>query len=819
MKCKLILLIVALFSLSFSHAQTTDTLQNNVSAKFRLHGKITDDKGTPLSFVNVVLLKAVDSSLATTTLTNDEGKFELTVPDAGRYFIKYISLGFIEKRTEAMDISNSEKAIDLGVTILKTDSKTLQTVDVTALRPTITMEADKMVVSVEGTAMAAGNTAFSVLSRAPGVFVDGEGNIQLNGKGGVTVMIDGKLTYLSAQDLRTMLESMPAENLKNIEVITNPSSKYDAEGTSGILNLNLKKNTLQGTNGFVQTAYNYNFRQQHGGSVSGRINHKSGNWNSFVSTDFSRRVGGRDATFTRIFYGERETIYFDQTAEGNHLIQGPPTVRMGTDYNLNDNHSIGVMGSFVKNRVEQDFLTQTYIGNEPGNPSQFIDADNISSNTYSNISTNLHYTGKLDTLGTMLTSDFDYVRIWNRGHTNMDNYYTNVATGEQTTDLLYSNTPSNFDIYSGKVDFTLPINKVYKVELGTKASQVTSDNDFDFYFNNDALVLDPQRTNHFRYKESIYAGYLNWSGPVTKNISVQGGLRVEHTASIANLITTGDVTKRNYTDLFPSLFIQQNVSENYTINYNYTRRLNRPSYGSLNVFKAYRDPFTYYQGNPYLRPQYTHAFSVTQMFKSKYIVTFKYNIFKDALEEVPTLDVEEGVTVYTTGNLNSGTEYGLTAVAPFKIMNKWDSQNTLTLFNNRNTFQSNLGEIVNEQFLVSLQSLHTIQLPKDFRTELNLLVRGPQANGLYRMAPVYRVDFALKKSFMDSKIDLALNVVDVFESFRFLWAADIAGNVSDFDQYFRVRTISLSLRYNFSRGQKVEQKRRSSGPEEVNRTN
>ena len=781
-----------------------------------LTGKLADDKGKPVGFANVALLKSNDSSFAAGALTDTTGSFSITTPDGGTYFLKFTAIGFGERKTEVFEVTGAEFAKNFATLTLKGESKTLQEVSVLALRPTIVQLADRMVVSVEGTAMAAGNTAYAVLSRAPGVFIDADGNIQLNGRSGVTVMVDGKLTYLSARDLRTMLEAMPAENLKNIEIITNPSAKYDAEGNSGILNINLRKNTQQGMNGSVFTTYNYNFQQQHGGSVGGSINHKSGKWNSFLNVDASRRVGGRDATFTRIFYGAK-TTYFDQDAVGNYLNQGPPTIRLGTDYSFNSKHSLGAMASFVKNTGDQDFLTDTYLGNAPKNASQLIEADNISTNTYRNFTTNLHYTGKLDTLGTLLTSDLDYVKITNRGYTNMYNYYTDLASGEKKQEFLFSNTPSGFDIYSGKIDLTLPIKKVYKIETGVKGSRVISENDFSFYFNNGALVLDPNRTNHFKYNESIYAGYLNWNGPLSKKLTAQTGLRLEHTASTANVITSGDVTKRSYTNLFPSVFLQQKVSDNYGINYSYSRRLSRPNYGALNTFKAYRDPYTWYQGNAFLRPQYTNSFSVTQTFKRLYVLTLNYQLYKDAMAEVPIINVDSATTVYTTGNLSKGKSMGLSAVAPLKIMKKWDSQNTATLSYVKNETETNLGPVENSQLFAMLQSNHTILLPKSIRMEMNVLVRGPAANGLYIMAPMQRLDVAFKKTFL-KKLDVALNVVDVFKSFRYVWTTDIGGQVNDFNQYFRVRTIGVSLRYNFSKGQKVEQKRRSGSVEEVNRT-
>ncbi|HEU4470856.1 MAG TPA: TonB-dependent receptor [Flavisolibacter sp.] len=779
-------------------------------------GRITDDKGGALAFVNVSLLKAADSSLAAGAVTDKEGKFSLVRLTPGHYLLRFTAIGYAPHTLPAFDVRDPAFTRDFGTIALKPDVQALKEVSVTALRPSIVQMADRLVVSVEGTAMAAGNSAFAVLARAPGVFIDPEGNIQLNGRSGVTIMLDGKLTYLSARDLRTMLESMSAENIKNIEIITNPSAKYDAEGTSGILNINLKKNTRQGINGSVFISEAYNFYGQHSYSAGGNLNVKSGRWNAFLMSDFNHREGGRNGVFTRVFYGTN-TTYFDQTATGNFRVEGPPSVRLGADYSLNDRHTIGFMGYYNTNTLRADFLTETLIGDAPKKPSQFIDADNFNSNTFSNFTGNLHYTGKLDTLGTTLSADFDYVRIQNRGEAFLNNYYRDLSSGQQTQDLLYNNTPNKFDIYSLRIDFSKPLKQGRKLELGGRASSIDSDNDFSFYFNNGVRVPDPSRTNYFIYREKIYAGYANWSGPVSSKLTLQAGLRLEHTASLGNSITTGQRTPRNYTNLFPSVFLQQKVSNNYGLNYSYSRRLNRPNYGSLNPFRAYRDPYTWYEGNTALRPQYTHSFSIAQVIRQRYNITLSYQLQKDVISEIPLLYVDDTLTVYTTGNVNDGQSIGMTGIAPVKISKKWDSQNTLVLSYNKFSFVSNNGKLENEQLFFLIQSNHTILLPKELRLEVNLMYRGPAASGLYRIASMHRTDLGLKRSFFNKKLDVTLNANDIFKGFRYLWTTDINGNVNDFNQYFRLRSIGLTLRYNFSKGQKVNVKQRTA-IEELNRT-
>ncbi len=193
--------------------------------------------------------------------------------------------------------------------------------------------------------------------------------------------------------------------------------------------------------------------------------------------------------------------------------------------------------------------------------------------------------------------------------------------------------------YSAKLDFTYSITKYHKFETGVKASQVISDNNPKFNFNNGSLQLDPLRTNQFKYRENIYAAYLNWSGKLSERFTGQAGLRAENTQSLGKSLTTGEVNERNYLNLIPSLFLQQKVHENCGINYSYSRRLTRPNYGSLNPFRFYRDPNTFEEGNPKLRPQYTQSFTVTQNFKKQYVLTTSYNYNRDVMAEIPILDV------------------------------------------------------------------------------------------------------------------------------------------------------------------------------------
>ncbi|MFD2571049.1 outer membrane beta-barrel protein [Spirosoma soli] len=806
----LLLLFMCLILISsVTSAQTTG----------RLTGTLKDEAGAAISFGTVAVMKASSTSIAMGGVSEVDGTFSIQAPTAGTYFLRITAVGYKLLETPPFTVTGASFAKNFGTIALKSDVKQLKEVNVQALQPTITQEADRMVVSVEGTAMVAGNTAYQMLAKIPGVFIDQEGNIQLNGRSGVTVMLDGKLTYLSARDLRTMLEAMSAENVKNVEIITNPSAKYDAEGSSGILNINLKRNTQRGMNGSLYAGYTYNGKQ-HGYNSGATINYKNGPWSSFATLDWARRVGGREATFTRVFYGAQQTTYFDQVATGNFQSQGPPAIRIGTDYSLNDRHSIGVMAYYNNNRAYSDFLTDTYVGSAPNRPSSYINADNYTTSQFSNLATNLHYSGKLDTAGTTLTADLDYVRITNPARSDFFNYFRDLNSDQpDSTDFLFTDIRSGYTIYAAKMDFTRPFSRGRKLEIGAKTSRVISDNDARFYLNNsDVPVLDTRRTNHFYYREYIYAAYLNWNSKLGERYTVQAGLRAEQTVSNGQLLTTGQETNRSYLSLFPSVFVQQKVNADYDISYSYSRRIQRPNYGNLNPFVLYRDPYTWWQGNPYLRPQYTHAFSITHNLKKKYSLVMSYQLVNDVIAELPLLDTEKATTVYYIGNVNDGHNLSLTGIIPIKFGKRWESSNTLVMSYNKYNTVVNQTSIANDRVFYMIQSNQTIQLPFDLRAEINGSYRGPTAYGLYFVDSQWWIHLALKKTFLNKALDVSVNANDIFKGQRIKTATVVDRNINEFDQYFRARSLGITLRYKFNRGQKVDERRRNNSLEELNRT-
>jgi outer membrane receptor for ferrienterochelin and colicin len=780
-----------------------------------LSGYVLDEKEQAAGFVNVAVLDAATAKVVTGAIADMDGRFQIKTPAAGNYQLKISGLGYMELQTPAFEVSSPGDSKNFGKLQMKADIKTLGEVQVQTMRPTVTMHPDKMVVSVEGTAQASGSTAYEVLAKSPGVWVDQDGNIQLNGKGGVQVMLNGRRSYLSGKELQNLLQSMPAENLQDLEIITNPSSRYDAEGASGIININLKKGQESGINGSIYGGYQYNKLSTY--TSGAEISHKKGNWNSFGSINFNRRKRYRDMEMDRIFLAEDgSTTEFDQTGyDLNERLE--PSLRLGTDYDLNERHSIGVMANLTLNRSDMSFNTESYLRN---GENLFIDATNLNEGSYANGTYNFHYLGKLDTTGTTLSADLDYVHINSDDESSFRNvFFTQPFTTPDAEELLRNENPTSYDIYSGKVDFTKQLSKKTKLEAGAKASHVKSDNELRFYeVRDEREELDDKRSNHFIYTENIYAAYTNLSATLSDKWSLQAGLRAEQTESSGHSLTKNEKTDRSYLDLFPTLFVQQEVTDNYQVSYKYSRRINRPYYENLNPFLFYLDPYTSAQGNPLLRPQYINSFEVTQTLKQTYNLVLGYATTKDFIAEVPEQNPETNATVFQQQNVKDLKSATATLVAPIKVSDKWEISNNVTGMYQEYTNVTNSGMVVNDQLSVIANSNHTLLLPHGLRLEAGANYQGPLVYGMYQVKDQWWLDAGLKHSFLDDKLSVALNVTDIFKSRVLHVKTELNGNVNAIEQYQGHQGVRLNLRYSFNKGTKFEAKKRNTSLDELNRT-
>jgi hypothetical protein len=307
-------------------------------------------------------------------------------------------------------------------------------------------------------------------------------------------------------------------------------------------------------------------------------------------------------------------------------------------------------------------------------------------------------------------------------------------------------------------------------------------------------------------------------------MNIKLGLRGEHTYSDGRSVTIDSTTIRDYFNLFPSVFVQHNTTENYQFNINYSRRIDRPQYRSLNPFIFYLDPYTWAQGNPLLLPQYTHSFQLTQTFYKKYTVILGYSQTKQFITEVPRQDVENLTTAFVTDNVDDSYSVNANFILPVELSKKISLNNNLTVWHQEfSTYvvdPINTGEnieVVNTQTSWSARSTATWKLNKTSRAEITADYRSSIVFGVYRLDPNWGVDLGYRKSIFDNKVDMSINARDIFKTRLIAGGADIAPNVNVFDQYFRTRSVSFALTYKFSKGEKFRSSQRQLNLDEVNR--
>ncbi|MBC5773116.1 TonB-dependent receptor [Pontibacter sp. KCTC 32443] len=780
-----------------------------------LTGAVKDEQGQPVGFANVALLEASNAKVINGTTADAEGRFQIKSPGKGTYFLRFNFLGYVQLNSEPFEVTGDSFTKDFGSTTLKENAQVLQVVEVQAMRPTIVAYADKMVVNVEGTALAGGSSAYEVLSNSPGVWIDQNGELKLNGKAGVKVMINNKLVHITGKELQNLLQNMSGDNIKELEIITNPSAKYDAEGASGIINISLKQHKETGLNGSLHAGYQYN--ELNGYTAGAEVNYKKGPWNSFAGFDFAERATFRTNNMKRTFQGQQNSgLNQNLREEGTSTV---PTFRIGSDFDLNQQHSIGFLAdvSFYNTRNQIKTLAKLTDGN-PEND-LLIDALNNGRSDNQNSAVNLHYLGKLDTLGTTFSADFDYVRLYSQSDATFVNRLDSlgVPAGVSISRLMYEN-PNNYDIYAAKADFSKAIGKAGKLELGAKASHVISDNELKFYEETDGKMLpDVKRSNHFIYKENILAAYASFSTVIGSKLSMQAGLRAEQTFAEGNSVTMGQKTNRDYLDLFPTLFVQHSVNDNYQVSYSYNRRVNRPQYSDLNPFIFYIDPYSWVVGNPYLKPQYTNAFSVTQTISQRYNVVVGYAVTKDFITEIPQQNAADKTTYFQQQNVEDMKSINATVIVPVQVLPTWQINNTATGLFHKFTKELDHQMQANEQVTFMLQSNHSIQMPKDVKLEVNAGYQGPMAYGLYHINANWGVDAGLKRSFMDDKLDVSVGITDIFKTKRMAGTIDIDGNKIESDQYRGTQSFKINLRYRFSQGSEFKSGKISMNLDEVNR--
>ncbi len=782
----------------------------------QISGQVKDAKGEPVAFATVALHQTTDSALITGIAADLDGVFTLPSPETGAYYLQLSAVGYQPLRSAAFQVSGPSFSKTFDIFIMEENVEMLDEVVVEAMQSQVVSKGDKLVMNVGNTMLATESSAYEVLKEAPGVYADQNGELQLNGKSGIKIMIDGRDTYVTGGELKSMLENMPAKNIDAIEVISNPSAKYDAEGAAGVINIRLTRNEQSGFNGSVYTDYRYNNLHQY--STGANLNYKKGAWSSFANIDLSRSGRLRSMSLYREYHDDKQVAYFSQEGTDARNKQ-TPSIRLGSDIDLGKQHSLGFTANLSYDDTFQEWPTLSTLTDDDPGADVLIDAKNTIEGQSLDQTYNLHYTAKLDTAGAELSANFDYVRLQNQANSRFRNSYTFLATDAVEREIFTTANPSSYDILAGRLDYVQPISRWNgQLETGAKFSHVISTNNLDFF----ELVDDVERPmterfNNFTYLEDIYAAYVSVSSRINDSWSLQAGLRAEYTNSEGRSATLNEVNQRNFFNLFPSVSLQQKVNDNYQISYGYSRRINRPRYSKLNPYVFYLDPYTFVQGNPQLRPQYTHALQITQTINRQYNIMLGYDYSTDFVTELPSIDSETRITVLTEGNVETFRNLSARIVAPLQIGKKWTMNNMISAA--YQIFETTIDEVdyYNARLFFSARSTSRIKLPAGFTMELSADYRGPLAHGVYKIGGQWGADAGFQRKVMRDKLSISLRFQDIFRTRRIHGTIGLGENVGRIDQYMNDQSVMLGLRYNFSKGARFENKKRQHRLEELQR--
>ncbi|HZY37092.1 MAG TPA: outer membrane beta-barrel family protein [Mucilaginibacter sp.] len=804
---KIFFILLAVFPAAslFGQGNTTGTVS----------GILKDETGKPMDYATVSLLKAQDSTVVKGTLSNETGAYTFDRIPTGTYIIKATEVGYSKTVSNAFTLVAGSLNVNVPVLKMQPASHSLSTVNVTAAKPLIEHKVDMTVMNVANSVLAAGNSAMDILERAPGVSVDKDDNISLKGKQGVTVMINDKLTYLSATQLATLLRSTDGNTIQSIEIITNPSAKYDAAGNSGIINIKLKKNKQAGTNGSVTLGAGYGKYGKDNETLN--LNHKEGNLNIYGTFSHNDNKRFQDIGLMRIITDSTgHKTYFNQFTNLPE-IDHDNSYRLGADYDLSSKNTIGFLVSGYFNGEDDDNDTRTYIGQNFAEVDSSLHTISPIHQTYHNIAFNLNDSWKLDTLGQELSADLDYSKFANgsvAGYTT--DFFLPDGSMQHPEAFLGNITPSNIDIRTAKIDYTKPLGKSLKFETGLKFSDVKTTNDLLQADSLNAAYID---NNRFVYDEKIDAGYINFNRDF-KNYSVQAGLRAEYTSSSAvgdSANTVKDIP-RHYLDFFPSLFINHTINDKNEISLSYSRRIDRPQYDNLNPFVYHLDPYTYQKGNPYLKPQYTNNFELNYTYNKNITLTLGYSRTTDVITEIPGTDPATKVSFVTNDNLQTQNAYNINLYAPYTVTKWWEGNVNITGFYlgfvSNNLEGQNLN---NGQAAYQVRATETFTPVSGYKFEVTSNYQSALVYGLFNVKPQYSTDAGVSHSFAGKKANIKFSVSDVFNQRTNNVTSFYANNYLIINQKRETQVARLTFTYNFGNSKIKAREHQGGADDEKNR--
>lgn len=762
-----------------------------------IRGKVKErGSDKTLEFANVALLSVSDSSVVGGVMTGLDGGFDF-ITKPGKYILR---VGFIGYESHFRDLDLGERRnVNLGTIALALDAANLEEVVVEGVKSIFESDIDKRRYDVENSIVAEGATASELLETLPSIQIDDEGGITMRGSGEILIYINGRPSNLSGDDAESILSQFPANSIKSVELITNPSSRYDAAGVGGIINIILKKNEKTGFNG--QANVSVGTRDKYNAGVN--LNYGAGNVNYYASYNYQNRRLFRESDVFRENRIGNSSPFLDQDSYGErvditHLIRG------GFDYNITENKTFGfyAQGNF-RDREGFTDLNQRSLNSFRTLDSLYVRNQNDTRESF-NAETGVNYDWEIDTLGQRLFTSLSYSRDQRTQLENYEQLFFNEAN-EAVPDnnlIQLNNVPQTSDLYVFQLDYIKPFANGGSLESGLKGTYSIWDRGQEFSQGDIGNNFNPAPidsiSDNFIFKEDVYAAYMSYRNRVGK-IGYQGGLRAEYTETTGQQGSREDPVVNNYFNLFPSMYLSYNLGEEHEFTANYSRRISRPNMWSLSPLYRVRDLLNLSVGNPFLQPEFTDSYEVGYM-KGWERFLFNATVYHRASTNVHTRVIrlaENNVAIQTRENAARRNSTGLELINQVQVTNWWDATISGNFF-----YSEIIGDNIEEGFNNSNYSwtvslLSNMAIPNLFTFQVQGNYRGPIVFPQGQLEPYWGINAGIRKNILNEKATISLNVSDIFNTQIFRIRNEDTRFVQDrvFNRETRIGTIAFTYRF------------------------
>lgn len=789
--------IITLLFISFSTAAIAQRPNNGGRVPPKVSGSVYNEANEAIPFANVAVYNSTDSSLFKGDATDINGLFGIVLRP-GEYYLK---ISFLSYKSKTVSFSHGRNGSDLGKLTLELNSEMLGEVQVVAEKSQMELKLDKRIFNVGKDLSNVGTNAAEILDNIPSVAVDIEGNISLRGSENVRVLIDGKPSTITGGSTADVLRQFQGSMIERIEVITNPSARYDAEGEVGIINIVLKKDQKKGTNGSIEAVVGYpdNYR------LSFNLNYRQKKYNLFTSygTGYRKSPGGGKTYQT---FNNKDTSYIYESINDRSRASLNHNVRLGADYFLNDKNTLTLSG-FYRYSDQKNIANYEYRDlYSTGELFQKVIRNDIEDEFGNGVETALNYRKTFKKKDELFTIDFQWSESDDLEQSNID------ETNELLNTLLIQKTRNieanrNFLFQS---DFVLPYKKDGKFETGIRGNLRTIENKFkveELNSNNEFDIL-PEFNNDFEYQEKIYAAYVMFGNKV-KKFSYQMGLRGELSEITTELKLTNENNKWNYNNLFPSAHFSYELNNENNIQLSYSRRINRPRYRHLLPFMTFSNQRNLFRGNPKLQPEFTDSYELGYLsyYKKGSVFSSLYYRHRTGVINRVTIPNELGFTEIIPVNLSIQNNYGFEFTGNYKFSKKTNLNSSFNLYRSI-TSGSYLGfNLDNDVITWSNRTMLKTKLSKAIDFQISTNYRAPQETGQGKRKSMYSIDLSASKDIMKGKGTVVASVRDILNSRKRRSITQTETLYSESEFQWRARQFLLSFTYRIN-----EKKKRGGKP-------